>query len=316
MAKATSLATSQEQRVCLFGPPKSGKTQMIAELAKHYKILFFSLENGHSTLLKFPPEILENIEIIVIRDSKSYPIAAETMLKVIKGDPTKICIEHSKVSCPLCSKNQNAVIEHVHLKALGPEWIVVIDTLTQLTLSFLSHITKGQEDTYKLQLDDWGSLKFLMENFLSHIQTARYNVVCITHEEEVKFEDGRSKIVPVGGSSNSSRNTAKYFDHVLYVNLVNKKHVVGSATDYSMSVLTGSRTDVKIEGMKDGTLLDVFTTWKNKVGWNTSTSSDIAALELNTRAMSEVNVPEVPKESVAVSGDKASALSRLKGMQK
>jgi hypothetical protein len=43
---------------------------------------------------------------------------------------------------------------------------------------------------------------------------------------------------------------------------VNKKHVVGSATDYSVGVLTGSRTDVKLEANKEATLLDVFTNWK------------------------------------------------------
>lgn len=313
------LARSQEQRVVIFGPPKSGKTELVGKLAEHYKILFFMLENGHSTLFKLPEEWQDRIVVVNIRDSREYPIAAETMLKVIKGDPTSICVAHSKVSCPLCKKNATAEWDHVHLKALGPEWIVAVDSLTQLTNSFIAHITKAQDELYKLQLDDWGSLRVLMDKFLSQVQVAPYNIVCITHEEEAKFEDGRSKIVPVAGSSNSSRNTAKYFDHVVYCNLVNKKHVVGSATDYSMSVLTGSRTDVKLEAAKEPSLLDMFTTWKEKVGWNASEAKALADLELNTRAMSEFAVP-VPQEKAvvtsAVSADKASALSRLKGLQK
>lgn len=262
MAKLNQLARIQEQRVIVFGPPKVGKTELAGKLAEKYKLLFFSLENGHSTLFKLPPELQDRIEVINIRDSKEYPIAIETMLKVIKGKEVKICVAHSKVACPICTK-ANASVERVCLDEVGPDTIVVIDSITQLVLSAIAHITKNQGDDYKLQLDDWGNLKQLMEKFLSQVQVAKYNIVCISHEEEVKFEDGRVKIVPVGGSSNSSRNTAKYFDHVVYANVVNKKHVVGSATDYSTTVLTGSRTDVKLEANKEGgSLLDLFITWK------------------------------------------------------
>ena len=323
MPSLRTLARSQEQRVVVFGPPKSGKTELLGKLAEHYKILLFMLENGHSTLFKLPPEWQDRIIVVNIRDSREYPIAAETMLKVIKGDPTSICTAHSKVSCPLCKKNPSAEWDHVHLKALGPEWIVGVDSLTQLTNSFIAHITKSQDELYKLQLDDWGSLRVLMDKFLSQIQVAPYNVICITHEEEAKFEDGRSKIVPVAGSSNSSRNTAKYFDHVVYCNLVNKKHVVGSATDYSMSVLTGSRTDVKLEASKEPSLLDLFTTWKEKIGWNTASSP---TNETISGGDSNGTLPQVsedvgeqtksPVQSNAIQADKQSALSRLKGLQK
>lgn len=260
--KLSQIQGTIEQRVILFGPPKVGKTELAGRLAEHYKILFFSLENGHVTLTKLPHQWQERIEVINIRDSRIYPIAIETMMKVVKGDECFICIEHSKVKCPICSKS-GAPTERVCLNEIGLDWIVIIDSLTQFTNSGIAHITKQQPDDYKLQLDDWGALKVLIDKFLSQIQVAKYNVVCISHEEEVKFEDGRTKIVPVAGSSNSSRNTAKYFDHVVYCNVVNKKHVVGSATDYSMSVLTGSRTDVKMESNKEGgSLLDIFTNYK------------------------------------------------------
>lgn len=262
MAKLSTMSGSIEQRVCLFGPPKVGKTQLAGELAEHYKILFFSLENGHVTLTKMPMAWQENVDVINIRDSRVYPIAIETMMKIMKGKECFMCVEHCKIACPIC-KPKNAPQERICLDELGLDTIVVVDSLTQLTNSGIAHITKSQPDDYKLQLDDWGALKVLMDKFLSQIQVAKYNVICISHEEEVKFEDGRVKIVPVAGSANSSRNTAKYFDHVVYCNVINKKHVVGSATDYSISVLTGSRTDVKLEAKKeDGSLLDIFTNWK------------------------------------------------------
>lgn len=260
--KLSQMKTSIEQRVCLFGPPKVGKTRLAGMLAKKYKLIWFDLENGSSTLLQVPEEFHDNIEVIKIRDSKDYPIAIETALKIVKGKECKICIAHSKVACPVCTK-AGAPVDRVCMDEVGLDTIVVWDSATQLTQSGLANITKSQPDDYKCQLDDWGALKLLIEKFMSAIQVAKYNVVVISHEEEVKFEDGRTKIVPVAGSSNSSRNTAKYFDHVVYCNVVNKKHVVGSATDYSVSVLTGSRTEIKLEANKEGgDLLDIFTSWK------------------------------------------------------
>jgi hypothetical protein len=312
MAKLTTISASLEQRVCLFGPPKSGKTELAGKLAEKYNILWFDLENGSNTLLKLPREWQERINLIKIRDSKDYPIAIETMLKVVKGKEVKICVAHSKVACPICTKN-GAEVERVCLDELDASWVVVYDSGTQLAQSALAHITKNQDDTYKCQLDDWGALKLLMEKFLSAIQAAKYNCVFITHEEEVKFEDGRTKIVPVGGSSNSSRNTAKYFDHVVYCNLVNKKHVVGSATDYSTTVLTGSRTDVKLEANKEGgNLLDVFTTWK------------LPNFGMASMPQAEVSVKEtekvVPVAANEVTGDKRTpgqiALDNLKNRMK
>lgn len=302
MAKLTTIAASLEQRVCLFGPPKSGKTELAGKLAEKYNLLWFDLENGSSTLLKLPREWQERIDIIKIRDSKDYPIAIETMLKVIKGAEVKICVAHSKVACPVCTK-ANAPVERVCLNEVGPDTVVVFDSGTQLAQSALAHITKNQDDTYKCQLDDWGALKLLMEKFLSAVQVAKYNCVFITHEEEVKFEDGRTKIVPVGGSSNSSRNTAKYFDHVVYCNLINKKHVVGSATDYSTTVLTGSRTDVKLEANKEGgNLLDMFVTWKlPNFGMAPGTEKPVAAVEATaTLAASSTQVDTRTPSQIAL----------------
>jgi hypothetical protein len=97
-----------------------------------------------------------------------------------------------------------------------------------------------------------------VEKFLSQIQQAKYNVVCISHEEEVELEDGRKKIVPVCGSSKSSRNTGKYFDHVIYTEMKNKKHIAASSTTYANNIMTGSRTDVFMDADVNPTLLSIF----------------------------------------------------------
>lgn len=249
---------SSTQRVLVFGGPKSGKTEIVGRLAEKFNLLWFDNENGWSTLTKLPLEWQKRINIISIPDSRVFPIAAETWPKVIKGGQVDICAAHGKVSCSLCKKD-SLPFESVNISTISENTIVVFDSLTQLTNSLIAHITKTQDDSYRLQLDDWGNLRVLIDKFLSQIQSAGYNVVCITHEEEVEMEDGRKKLVPVSGSSKSSRNTAKYFDHVVYCETKNKKHVFASSTTYSVNVLTGSRTDVVVESDVVPSLLKIFT---------------------------------------------------------
>jgi len=255
--KLSDKLPSTTQRVLIFGAPKTGKTQLAATLASKYKLVWFDLENGYSTLLKLPKNQQEKIELISLPDSKTFPIAIETLLKVITGGEVSICEEHGKVNCPLCKKDEKPAVT-VFLKELGADTVVVIDSLTQLTNSAIAFITKNQPDDYKMEFSDWGNLRALVEKFLSQIQQAKYNVVCISHEEEVEMEDGRKKIVPVCGSSKSSRNTAKYFDHVIYTEIKNKKHIAASSTTYANNIMTGSRTDIVLEADIETTLLKIF----------------------------------------------------------
>lgn len=255
--KLTDKIPSTTHRVLIYGAPKSGKTQLAAALAASYKLIWFDLENGYATLLKLPQTHQSNVELLSIPDSKVFPIAIETMLKVITGNPVSICEQHGKVSCPLCRKD-SAPTTDIELAKVGADTVVVIDSLTQLTNSAVAFITKNQPDDYKMDFSDWGNLKAVVEKFLSQVQVARYNIVCISHEEEVEMEDGRKKIVPVCGSSKSSRNTAKYFDHVIYCDVKNRKHGAASSTTFANNILTGSRTDAILESEVNPSLASIF----------------------------------------------------------
>lgn len=262
--KLTQKAPAVTNRVLVYGGPKTGKTELVGKLAEHYNLIWFDAENGYVTLTKMPQAWQERIELISIPDSRVMPMAVETWLKVIKGTEHFVCEAHGKCSCALCKK-QGAPETRVCFNELSPTRdIVVFDSLTQFSNSCISNITKAQPDDYKMDFGDWGQLGVLVDKFLSQVQAARYNVVCITHEAEVDFEDGKSKLVPVCGSSKSSRNTAKYFDHVVYAEIRNKKHVAGSSTGYSNTAVTGSRTNVELEKATGGSanLLDIFTNWK------------------------------------------------------
>ena len=258
--KLSQKSAVKSHRVLLFGPPKSGKTQLAGSVAldPRFKLIVFDLENGSDTLLKLPIECHDRIEVISIPDTRGFPIAIETMLKVIKGGPVEICELHGKVSCALC-RTKLLPTTSIELNSIGLDTIVIVDSLTQLTNSAISHITKAQSEDYKMEFNDWANLGKLMDTFLSYVQQAPFNIICISHETEVEMEDGKSKLVPTAGTRNFSRNTAKYFDEVVYCEVKNKKHIAASSTTYANNILTGSRTGSALENKPgEASLVSIF----------------------------------------------------------
>lgn len=269
--KVSTMPRTTNQRIVVYGGPKSGKTELVARLSEVFNLVWFDLENGHSPMFKLPTEWQERIELIPIPDTKAYPIATETIDKVLKpGSDLKICHKHGKSACPHCMKEWNAappeskpdLFTPVNLSLLAgkQDTIVVIDSLTQLSNSVMNWLTRAAKegDEYKPDWGDYRNQGTVLDRYLSEIQQAPYNIVCITHEAEVEMEDGKQKLVPVAGTRNFSRNTAKYFDHVVYCQVKNKKHNFGSSTTYETAALTGSRTDMMIEGMEVPSLLPFF----------------------------------------------------------
>lgn len=256
MPKLSQLTPSRTQRVLIYGPPKTGKTKLAGALAECFNLYYFGLEQGHEVLFQLPAEWQERIEVINIPDTKNNPIGIETMLKVIIGEAVSICSDHGKINCLKCMQGSRPVT-NVYLNKLGPDDVVIVDSLTQLTNSALSHIIRKQPEDYKPEWDDWARLGFAMDRFLSSIQQAKYNVVCISHEVGSELEDGKEKIVPVAGTRNFSRNSAKYFDHVVYASIVNGKHQFGSSTLYKNNIMTGSRTNAVLETMENPSLMDI-----------------------------------------------------------
>jgi hypothetical protein len=262
--KLTKVAQNPIQHIMLFGPPKVGKTQLVTELTKMFNVLYIGLEQGHAVFYKLPHEQQEKVEMLLLPDSKDFPIAAQTVLKIFKKNEKgyNVCNEHGVVDCGICTARkikepEAELFTFINLYALDKDWVVVVDSSTQLTNSCIAHITKNQAEDYKMLTDDWGNLSKLMEIFFSRVQVAPFHTIVISHETEAELEDGKTKLVPVAGSRNFSRNSAKYFDHVVYLQVSQGKHGGVSMTTKSLNIVAGSRTDVDIG--KEFSLIPFFT---------------------------------------------------------
>src|SRR5699024_4473263 len=158
--------------------PKTGKTLLVGRLAEKYNLLWFDLEQGSSTLLQLPKEQQERIELIRIPDTKDNPVAIKTLLKVFTGLRVRICWEHGRINCSSC-KTRPAEVDTVFLRELPEDTIVVVDSLSQLADSAMSHITEDYDEDEKAKpsWDNYSHQALLMSTILSSVQQASYNCV-------------------------------------------------------------------------------------------------------------------------------------------
>jgi hypothetical protein len=249
-------------KVLVYGPPKSGKTALVGKLAQHFKLHWLDLEQGIKTLLNpamLAPEFRKNVNVVNIPDHRMYPIAIDTVREILKGRPAKICSNHGKNNCPLCAKNADAKWSSVDLSTFTDNDILVIDSMSQLSSSamnkgILKELQKPGGEEYKCTFHDYATQGALLDQVLSLIQVLDLNIIVISHEVESEMTDGKDKIVPLAGTRNFSKLSAKYFDAVIYLSIVNKQHRAFGETTYAANVLTGSRLPVSIDDSKGDAL--------------------------------------------------------------
>lgn len=241
------------QSCIVYGAPKSGKTTLVAQLARKYKVIWIDTEHGFQTLFSaLPKEFWPNLELIVVKDSQDFPRAVRMLTKLFKTQtPVKICREHGDIACALCIKSPEHFI--IDPKTLNSGTVLVVDSLTQLSDSAMAHALgiSGELVFKKKEYSHWDNQGLMLKGILTSQQRFPCHTVFISHEEELPQEDGTKKLTPVGGSRNFSPTVARYFDHVVYTSVRNKKHCVNSCTTGDIRVQAGSRNQVDIKSADD-----------------------------------------------------------------
>lgn len=261
--KQAAAIVQPNHSILIYGPPKSGKTRLIATAAKLAlieKIYWFDIENGVETLLNMDltDEELQKIIIIKIPDTRENPQAIETILKAFSAKaPIDICELHGKVDCAECKKNGHPFLKW-HLGQCTHNDLVVIDSGSQLGDSALNAACFGKPVTYKPTFDEYGMAGKWLADICSVIQQCRNtNFVVATHEIALEDDEGKDKIFPLMGTKNFSMRCAKFFGTVVYSHKKLGKHVAGSSSTYRPDVLTGSRVEAKLESSKEPSMYDI-----------------------------------------------------------
>ena len=249
--KASDYKASAARHIIVYGAPKTGKTELVGTLAEKYHLWWLNLDDGIKTL--FRPDsaahkYLDNIELFNIPDKQTWPIAIETVLKILRGGAVSICHKHGKVSCPVCKTAPSSSINLDEFDVKKD--ILVIDHYTQLMDSVMNRIHKDA-----LQAENWDDLKSTFHEWMkqgamsdrigSTLQCAPYNAVIISHEITAEMEDGTKKITPVGGTRNKSADFARYFDDVVYTEIVGGQYKAYVSAGDKSRIVIGSRTGKK-----------------------------------------------------------------------
>lgn len=259
MTAYDSLVQRDITHTLLIGDYGTGKSTLAAELAEHgFNLKWISTDFGHKVIGKLSAEARARCDVVVLPDTREYPIAIDTCRALFTTPgPHRICELHGKVVCSLCLSKQGNFTTW-DFSTLGEKDIVVLDHLSGTGDSCMNLVTKGKPVDYKLQLDDYGSMKFHLAHLMLAMQNSPFNILALAHCTETKLEDKKMKLVPQVGSDATSRTVGKYFDHVIYCDVVNMGHKFGSMTSYSSSVMTKSRSDVAIEKMDVATLVPFY----------------------------------------------------------
>lgn len=253
LAKAVT-AIKPNHSILIYGPPKTGKTRLIATAAKLpeiHRIFWFDMENGIETLLNMDLTEAEMDKIIVFKlpDTRENPVAIETMLKAFSAkQPLPICDEHGVANCVYCKKDGAFTGNTFHLAGCTHNDLVVMDSGSQLGDSALNAACKGKPVEYKPGFDEYGLCGKWLGDLCTILQQAHHtNFVVATHEIALEGDDGKDRMYPLMGTKNFSMKVAKYFGTVVYCHMKMNKHVAGSSSTYRSDVLTGSRLNAKIE---------------------------------------------------------------------
>lgn len=255
-----SKTANAARHICVYGSPKTGKTELIGGLAKQFHLWVLDLDGGTKTWARkdsAAAPYLDNIEVFRLPDTQMYPIAIETVLKVLKGGECKICHAHGKVDCPVCKKDMPDAFSAINVSTMDPaKDVLVIDNYSTLMDSCLNYLKRAElaKDDFSTEWADWRKQGGMSDRICSTIQNARFNVVIATHETNSVQEGGGKKIAPIGGTRNFSADFAKYWDDIVYTELVNGKYrALCDAADKS-SIILGSRTGKKLQDDKGNQL--------------------------------------------------------------
>jgi len=253
MPKLLESRSTEASSVLLYGASGCGKTRLAGTLSKHYKLLYFDLENGGSTLVaEGNREFLnpDNIDYQPIFDTVDDPRAWTVIRDLFDLKDVTLCHTHGKTKCSVCKDKEGEETTY-NLAKLPKDTIVIFDSGSQIDVSIRSMVygtSKGAwKSNQKATFDQWNQIRGIWDIIGTKIQVASLiplKVVMIFHEDEAK--DGDS-VFPALGTRSYANTFAKYFSTVVHMHSRNRKYGIDITAVDSKAVAKNRAGVGKIE---------------------------------------------------------------------
>lgn len=270
------------QSFLFYGPPKTGKTTLAAQIAEADEIdrvWLLDYENGYEAILtayregRLSKKALDKIILIRIPDTREDPNAVRTTLKTIASPKSaaNICDEHGVVECTECKKS-GGTFTKFQMSAMTKRDVIIMDTLSQLGTSAMNLACLGKPVEFKPGFDEFGVQGKYLSDILTVVQAAPYCIIiCCTHVQLIEDDDGQDKYFPLCGTRNFSMNTAKYFGNVVFLERKLGK-LKASSTIANSKTMAGSRLGMVLDKQKELNIVEAL----RETGFLTPTSDTVA----------------------------------------
>jgi len=252
-------------KVILYGAPFTGKTTAAAMLAKDRRIQIIDVDRNAGALIhSIPEEYHSNIDIVPMPDSLDNPVFG-LLLEFLTGQR----MDYNPLDGKKLSVKYRGVVANVQPKLpeiKPPETsdIIILDSGTSITESLINYVranrnrSANEEKLDELQLSerDWGLVSGYMAKLTKVLASIPYHVILICHELIVTMPDGTTKIAPMLGSRNTSRNMAKDFSAVVHMSIEGTQFKSTSSQRSNSKIVVGSRSNIFMENGRK--LIDYF----------------------------------------------------------
>lgn len=238
MAKLSAHKKSQLIKLLFLGESKSGKTGALASLVKAgYKLFIIDFDNGldylADNLAAEDPTLLDNVTFATFRDKTKL-----TAIKDVIVDGKAKAFDGAMKALDL------GIDDSGPAKDLGPEWIVVIDSLWAAgRVAFYEHAklqpTKDPRKTY-------GGAQTMLMSLLENLTDPDFNtnVIVISHMNLMEMDNGQIKGLPAAIGKAICTEIPKVFNRMIVAEVKgagkNARRVISTVPTQLISATSGS----------------------------------------------------------------------------